>query len=206
MAQNSRVAASSQNAMVRSTASVDSFSSNEGSSGQGQSRVRPDSQLRLNGENGIHTDLARIQPDHEIDSSPDNTTDNQRFLFPSVTSWYSELNKTHAVTVILLVYCNLINYMDRSTVAGMISFIKEDKDFNVKSDKKLGLLQVLFRNELYLRLQALIIMFLFIYKYVNTLIIHLISDCICDILHDNSTSIWIPWGPLQSKMDSCSWA
>ena len=143
MAQNSRVAASSQNAMVRSTASVDSFSSNEGSLGQGQSRVRPDSQLRSNGENGIHTDLARIQPDHEIDSSPDNTTDNQRFLFPSVTSWYSELNKTHAMTVILLVYCNLINYMDRSTVAGMISFIKEDKDFNVKSDKKLGLLQVM---------------------------------------------------------------
>ena len=157
MAQNSRVAASSQNAMVRSTASVDSFSSNEGSAGQGRSRVGPDSQLRLNGENGIHTDSARIQPDHEIDSSPDNTTDNQRFLFPSVTSWYSELNKTHAMTVILLVYCNLINYMDRSTVAGMISFIKEDKDFNVKSDKKLGLLQVLLLNELYLRLQTLII-------------------------------------------------
>ena len=170
MAQNSRVAASSQNAMVRSTASVDSFSSNEGSLGQGQSRVRPDSQLRLNGENGIHTDLARIQPDHEIDSSPDNTTDNQRFLFPSVTSWYSELNKTHAVTVILLVYCNLINYMDRSTVAGMISFIKEDKDFNVKSDKKLGLLQVLFLNELYLRLQALIIyvsIYIQICKYID---------------------------------------
>ena len=34
--------------------------------------------------------------------------------------------------------------MDRSTVAGMIDYIKNDEDFNVKSDKDLGLLQTAF--------------------------------------------------------------
>jgi hypothetical protein len=30
------------------------------------------------------------------------------------------------------VYVNLINYMDRSTVAGMLEKIKTDKDFNIQ--------------------------------------------------------------------------
>ena len=40
-----------------------------------------------------------------------------------------------------LVYVNLINYMDRSTVAGMLDEIKRDKDFAIQKDKYLGLLQ-----------------------------------------------------------------
>ena len=44
----------------------------------------------------------------------------------------------------ILVYVNLINYMDRSTVAGMLEKIKQDKDFNIKKDKYLGLLQTAF--------------------------------------------------------------
>ena len=43
-----------------------------------------------------------------------------------------------------LVYVNLINYMDRSTVAGMLEEIKRDKDFDIKKDKYLGLLQTVF--------------------------------------------------------------
>ena len=41
-------------------------------------------------------------------------------------------------------YVNLINYMDRSTVAGMLEEIKRDKDFDIKKDKYLGLLQTVF--------------------------------------------------------------
>ena len=47
--------------------------------------------------------------------------------------------------VAILVYVNLINYMDRSTVAGMINSIKNDKDFNIQNqDTYLGLLQTAF--------------------------------------------------------------
>ncbi len=34
-----------------------------------------------------------------------------------------------------VVYVNLINYMDRSTVAGMLEKIKTDKDFNIQKGK-----------------------------------------------------------------------
>ena len=44
-----------------------------------------------------------------------------------------------------LVYVNLINYMDRSTVAGMLDEIKRDKDFAIKKDKYLGLLQEIMK-------------------------------------------------------------
>jgi len=69
---------------------------------------------------------------------------NNRFWFPSITHWWTRLNKRKAVTVIILVYVNLINYMDRSTVAGMLEKIKTDKDFNITKDKYLGLLQTAF--------------------------------------------------------------
>jgi len=44
----------------------------------------------------------------------------------------------------MLVFINLINYMDRSTVAGMINSIRDDPSFNVHSDRALGLLQTAF--------------------------------------------------------------
>ena len=64
-----------------------------------------------------------------------------RYWFPSVTEWYANLDKRNAATVIVLVYCNLINYMDRSTVAGMMDSIRKDPAFHIESDKYLGLLQ-----------------------------------------------------------------
>jgi len=75
------------------------------------------------------------------DDSEENTS---RFYFPSITSWYSRLNRQHALTVLILVYINLINYMDRSTVAGLLEKIKHDPAFNVHEDKWMGLLQTAF--------------------------------------------------------------
>ena len=146
MAQNSRIAISAQNSMARSTTSIGSNSS-RGRTKREEPHEPPDIEfLTSAGDNSLQANNSpRIIPDNnEMSRSPesDSSADSQRFWFPSVTTWYNELNKTYALTVILLCYCNLINYMDRSTVAGMISFIKEDPDFNVKSDKKLGLLQV----------------------------------------------------------------
>ena len=79
-------------------------------------------------------------------SPPAEATETQmeRLWFPSVTDWYAGLNKRHAATVMVLCYCNLINYMDRSTVAGMIDYIRSDPNFQIKSDKSLGLLQTAF--------------------------------------------------------------
>jgi len=79
------------------------------------------------------------------EEGPTNTSlASNRFWFPSITSWWGHLNKTKAVTVVILVYVNLINYMDRSTVAGMLERIKQDKHFNITQDKYLGLLQTAF--------------------------------------------------------------
>ena len=142
MAQNSRIAVSSNNSMARSSTSIEGSVSNERTKNEG-SREGPDINGITSAGDSLQTDSTRILSDNETnDSQNSSTSDNQRFWFPSVTTWCSELNKAYAVTVIILCYCNLINYMDRSTVAGMISFIKEDKDFNVHSDKKMGLLQV----------------------------------------------------------------
>ncbi len=54
------------------------------------------------------------------------------------------LNKAYAAAVLVLCYCNLINYMDRSTVAGMMNDIRNDDWFKIKKDKDLGLLQTAF--------------------------------------------------------------
>jgi len=67
-----------------------------------------------------------------------------RFEYPRITEWWESLNKSNALSVLILVYVNLINYMDRSTVAGMLNEIKHDKDFNVTKDKWMGLLQTAF--------------------------------------------------------------
>jgi len=75
-------------------------------------------------------------------SNPERQTN--RFWFPSLTHWWVKLNKRKAMTVIILVYVNLINYMDRSTVAGMLEKIKQDQQFNIHQDKYLGLLQTAF--------------------------------------------------------------
>ena len=48
-----------------------------------------------------------------------------------MTDWYSRLDKRKTITTAVLVYINLINYMDRSTVAGMLEKIKHDPYFNV---------------------------------------------------------------------------
>ena len=81
----------------------------------------------------------------EEPEGPTNTVQfTNRFVFPSITSWWENLHKGKAVTVLILVYVNLINYMDRSTVAGMLGHIKQDKDFNITHDKYLGLLQTAF--------------------------------------------------------------
>ena len=141
MAQNSRIAVSSNNAMARSATSTEDSVSTERTKRQG-SREGPEINGITSAGDDLHTESNTILSDNEMNDSQNSSTDNQRFWFPSVTTWCSELNKAYAVTVIILCYCNLINYMDRSTVAGMISFIKEDKDFNVHSDKKMGLLQV----------------------------------------------------------------
>jgi len=67
-----------------------------------------------------------------------------RFVWPSITEWWEKLNKESALSVFVLVYVNLINYMDRSTVAGLLEEIKVDKDFNIQKDKYMGLLQTAF--------------------------------------------------------------
>ncbi len=66
------------------------------------------------------------------------------YRFPSITHWWAALDKPRAMTLVVLIYVNLINYMDRSTVAGMIDSIKNDPHFNIHSDKYLGLLQTAF--------------------------------------------------------------
>jgi len=64
--------------------------------------------------------------------------------FFSVTNWWDDLDKPKASVVVILVFINLINYMDRSTVAGMINSIRNDSSFDVQSDQALGLLQTAF--------------------------------------------------------------
>ena len=64
---------------------------------------------------------------------------------PSSFSRFAQLDKRRAASVLVLVFINLINYMDRSTVAGMIESIRKDPYFNIKNeDKYLGLLQTAF--------------------------------------------------------------
>ena len=141
MALNSRIAASSQNRMIRSTTSVESNNSTDRMIGE-RPPEGPGGDNSPSQDDTVSPVVTRILPDHVTNDIQERSTDSPRYWFPSVTAWYGDLNKAHAITVILLCYCNLINYMDRSTVAGMISFIKEDKHFNVKDDKRLGLLQV----------------------------------------------------------------
>jgi len=93
----------------------------------------------------------QVQQSHQTDdnqevgsSVPDTVTMDTRYWFPSVTEWYANLDKRNAATVIVLVYCNLINYMDRSTVAGLLDYIGNDEDFNKPDLKKQGLLNTAF--------------------------------------------------------------
>jgi len=89
-------------------------------------------------------DLLVPPPSPGRDEPINSARDVNRFVFPSITNWFRQLNKGKAVTVVVLVYVNLINYMDRSTVAGMLERIKQDKNFNITQDKYLGLLQTAF--------------------------------------------------------------
>eukprot|EP00090_Calanus_glacialis_P008185 TRINITY_DN1649_c0_g2_i1.p1 TRINITY_DN1649_c0_g2~~TRINITY_DN1649_c0_g2_i1.p1 ORF type:complete len:563 (-),score=152.44 TRINITY_DN1649_c0_g2_i1:282-1970(-) len=100
---------------------------------------------RLAGRARAEDEDLLVPPPSPGREEPINTTrDANRFVFPSITSWWRHLDKGKAVTVIVLVYVNLINYMDRSTVAGMLEKIKQDKNFNITQDKYLGLLQTAF--------------------------------------------------------------
>ena len=56
----------------------------------------------------------------------------------------TKITRRQWVAIGILTFVNLINYMDRSTVAGMLEHIKQDKDFNITHDKYLGLLQTAF--------------------------------------------------------------
>eukprot|EP00092_Neocalanus_flemingeri_P005671 GFUD01006109.1.p1 GENE.GFUD01006109.1~~GFUD01006109.1.p1 ORF type:complete len:561 (+),score=117.93 GFUD01006109.1:69-1751(+) len=100
---------------------------------------------RLAGRARAEDEDLLVPPSSPGREEPVNTgREANRFVFPSITSWWGHLNKKKAVTVIVLVYVNLINYMDRSTVAGMLERIKQDKNFNITQDKYLGLLQTAF--------------------------------------------------------------
>lgn len=85
-----------------------------------------------------------IQRQQPRDEESEEEAETSTFWFPSITTWLSELNKTYAGAVLVLCYVNLINYMDRSTVAGMMDNIKQDVHFHIRSDKYLGLLQTAF--------------------------------------------------------------
>jgi len=82
------------------------------------------------------------------ESNDSGFTESGNMRLPSITAWYQQLNKSYAGAVLVLCFVNLINYMDRSTVAGMIDDIKTDESFDKDgkplSDKKLGLLQTAF--------------------------------------------------------------
>jgi len=93
------------------------------------------------GENG-DDDRARLVTSSEENEG--NEANETGYLFPSLTDWYSRLDKRKTITTAVLVYINLINYMDRSTVAGMLEKIKHDPYFNVTQDKWMGLLQTAF--------------------------------------------------------------
>ena len=43
----------------------------------------------------------------------------------------SRKSRNVPINKLALVYVNLINYMDRSTVAGLLEEIKKDKDFDI---------------------------------------------------------------------------
>jgi len=97
-------------------------------------------------------ELPRSTSNESNESNSESTdsgyTESGNIQLPSITSWYQNLNKTYAGAVLVLCFVNLINYMDRSTVAGMIDDIKTDPSFDTDgkplSDKKLGLLQTAF--------------------------------------------------------------
>ena len=57
---------------------------------------------------------------------------------------FQNLNKKNAIAVMILCFVNFINYMDRSTIAGMMEDIRHDQSFKIKSDKAMGLLQTAF--------------------------------------------------------------
>ena len=61
--------------------------------------------------------------------------------FASLSALWEELDRPKAMSLLVLVFVNLINYMDRSTVAGMMDSIRKDPAFHIESDKYLGLLQ-----------------------------------------------------------------
>jgi MFS family permease len=78
-------------------------------------------------------------------SSPDTSSSSgEAYAFASITRMWANLDKPRSMTLMVLVFVNLINYMDRSTVAGMLTSIKDDPHFHITKDSSLGLLQTAF--------------------------------------------------------------
>ncbi|XP_040571688.1 protein spinster [Lepeophtheirus salmonis] len=80
----------------------------------------------------------------EDEEDEDETT---RWMFPSISHWLESLPNHQALaTASLLIFVNFINYMDRSILAGMTSFVKKDPSFHFsqEDDKYLGFLQSAF--------------------------------------------------------------
>jgi len=82
--------------------------------------------------------------DCEIRRQTDASPNFGSMPFASLSAWWAELDKPRAMSLLVLVFVNLINYMDRSTVAGMMDSIRKDASFHIESDKYLGLLQTAF--------------------------------------------------------------
>jgi len=116
-------------------------------------------------------ELPRSTSNESNESNSESTdsgyTESGNIQLPSITSWYQNLNKTYAGAVLVLCFVNLINYMDRSTVAGMIDDIKTDASFDTDgkplSDKKTGP----------------------------------VTNCICDMLYAICSNFWLPGRSLE---------
>merc|ERR1719317_995403 len=123
--------------MTASTTSIGSSSSQQNQPSQQEANQTDDNQLQ--------DEQSQAQGGGgEQQLNETSVTMDTRYWFPSVTEWYANLDKRNAATVAVLVYCNLINYMDRSTVAGLLDYIGNDEDFNKPDLKKQGLLQTAF--------------------------------------------------------------
>ena len=80
--------------------------------------------------------------------------------------------------------------MDRSTVAGMIDNIRNDKDFNVKDDKSLGMFVFRFTN--FKRIKQFILKHFIIYVFFLH-IFRSTTNSLCYLLHAFRPIIWLSW-------------
>lgn len=98
----------------------------------------------MSGQIDIARPAQAVRESRESSDSQPSEESSAIMWFCSISSWFQNLNKKNAVVVLILCFVNFINYMDRSTIAGMMEDIKHDQHFNIKSDKAMGLLQTAF--------------------------------------------------------------